>query len=141
MSESIIRLSAWSRCLLPQSVHPFVAVGHRDSPAVGLDNFLDDCEPEAGSVAVRCKPRIEDVFAFFLGDARAVVFDVETIIFNSTDPDRHVVAPVFDGVAKQVLKELLETVRIDCESKVIVNDQHRVLVVDHLPTVLNDGCQ
>jgi len=51
----------------------------------GPDNFLDDCEPEAGSVAVRCKPRIEDVFAFSSG-CLAVVFDVETIIFNSTDP-------------------------------------------------------
>jgi len=44
---------------------------------VGLGDLLDNCEAEAGAVAIRREPGVKDRLSFLLGDTRAVVFDIK----------------------------------------------------------------
>jgi hypothetical protein len=88
-----------------------LALGHLDLPAVGLGDLLDDGQAEAGAALLGREPGVEQLVSLALGDSLAVVGDVQAVVL---DADRHVHRPpaVLDGVAEQVLQQLLEPARV-----------------------------
>ena len=79
-------------------------VSHSHVPAVGVRHLLDDAEAEPRPLRRRGVPALEDAVAVVRRDPGAVVGDIKTVL-EIADHHGHVLTPVFDRIAEQVLDE------------------------------------
>jgi hypothetical protein len=96
-----------------------LALLKRDRTAVDLGDIADDGEAEAGAGLAGIEPgaAIEDRLALALGDAGAVVLDLDLHPFGrGADRDEDPALAIFGGVLNEVAEQLVEVLPLTLAS-------------------------
>jgi len=112
----------------------------RDCPIVSGGELRDDVESETRAAVISGVAGIEDSVAIAPRDARAIVFNIESVR-KTTDANRDARTGVFDSIPEQVLEDALELGSVSPHSRCRVDGERCIRGVDEVPARFDNGVE